>query len=160
MIEFFTPGLARPKGSSRMIRTPHGHRVVEGSKYEKPWRAVVTSKATEAMNGAPPLEGPVIVEMAFLFPRPKAHYTSKGLRPNAPEYHTSKPDASKLVRSVEDAMNAIVFKDDSAIAVVLATKRYTEGTPGVRVRVAALDGEQVTVSSATTRTPPQLRLVE
>lgn len=142
MIGFFAPGVARPKGSKRLVRTRGGRTLLlEDSVREKPWRQVVTLMAMDAMKGAPPMEGPIVLRLAFTFPRPKAHYTTKGLRSNAPTHHIGKPDASKLARSVEDALNGVAFKDDSAIALLVVTKRYTETTPGVRVEIERLQVE-------------------
>jgi crossover junction endodeoxyribonuclease RusA len=140
VIEFFAPGVARPKGSKRLVRTRGGRTLLlEDSKREAPWRQVCTMVGLESMKGAPPFEGAVDVEMVFFFPRPKSHFTKKGLRPDAPTHHIARPDVSKLVRSVEDALNGVVFKDDSAIARLVTVKLYTEGTPGVHVRVRPLN---------------------
>lgn len=137
---FRAPGIPRPKGSKRMVRTKGGKTVMlEMSGYEKGWRSVVTAAAIEAMAGQFPLSGALFAEFVFEFQRPKKHYTSKGrLRDDAPVYHTGRPDASKLVRSVEDALNGVAIHDDSLLAHITATKLYTEGVPGVRIRIEPL----------------------
>lgn len=49
--------------------------------------------------------------------------------------HTVKPDLDNLMKTVLDAMNGIVWKDDSAIVRVIACKQYTEGDPFTLVEV-------------------------
>ena len=43
-----------------------------------------------------------------------------------PDSHIKKPDLSNLIKSVEDAMNGIVYKDDSQIKNIVASKQYGE----------------------------------
>jgi Holliday junction resolvase RusA-like endonuclease len=50
--------------------------------------------------------------------------------------HTSKPDASNILKLVEDAMNGVVFVDDAQVTRALVEKRY--GEPGVSVAVEVL----------------------
>ena len=71
-------------------------------------------------------------------PRPKGHYrTGKNaliLRKNAPEHPTTKPDATKLLRSTEDALTGILWKDDAQIWCQNVTKTYGE-CPGAQIQV-------------------------
>lgn len=156
IITFFAPGIPRPKGSKRMVRLRNGRTVlIEDSKAEGPWRTSVSGAAHAAMHqGRERFEArPLGLLLEFIFPRPKSHFTSKGLRPTAPRFHTGKPDCSKLVRSVEDALNGIVWDDDSRVAVLIASKVYaSEGeSPGVHVRVNLAAKEE--------RAQPQLTLL-
>ena len=74
-------------------------------------------------------------------PRPASHYgTKKGeryLKPNAPRFHTSKPDATKLLRCVEDALNGVLVKDDARIAEQSVRKVYGD-RPGAYILVERL----------------------
>lgn len=85
------------------------------------------------------MEGPICADMVFWEQRPKSHYRKNGaLKPDAPSVPTKAPDLDKLVRSVGDALNGIVWRDDSQVATLVATKRYTvpeQPCIGVRVRV-------------------------
>ena len=47
---------------------------------------------------------------------------------------TKKPDASNILKSIEDAMNGVVFNDDSQIVNIHVTKVYAT-EPGVDVCV-------------------------
>jgi Holliday junction resolvase RusA-like endonuclease len=144
MVEFFVAGTARPKGSKRMVRTSGGRTIlIEMSGPEKSWRELVGQCGLEAMRGRSRfVDHPLTVVMVFGFARPKSHYTSKGLRANAPAWHVARPDVSKLVRSAEDALSGIVFDDDSRIAHLLVSKRYcTADEPtGVAIFVDAIAG--------------------
>ena len=123
MITFTVEGIARPQGSKRHV----GHGImVESSKHVASWRNWVRMKAVQAMVGHDVMQGPVQVFINFAFDRPKSHSTKKGLRPTAPTYHTSKPDADKLLRAVLDALTGVCFRDDSQVAWVNMQKIYTE----------------------------------
>jgi Holliday junction resolvase RusA-like endonuclease len=52
-----------------------------------------------------------------------------------------KPDASKLLRALEDPMSGIVYTDDARIATVLVAKEYARDCdPGAFVTISLLDG--------------------
>jgi Holliday junction resolvase RusA-like endonuclease len=77
-------------------------------------------------------------------PRPKGHFgTGKKtgiLKATAPYFHTSKPDATKLTRSTEDACKGILWPDDSAVSQQAITKAYEDGRgPGVLIEVETLE---------------------
>jgi len=65
------------------------------------------------------IEGEIMLCTYFQFARPKSHYrTGKyagELKDSAPKYHTQKPDVTKLVRGVEDALSKIIYRDDCII---------------------------------------------
>ena len=71
-----------------------------------------------------PLEVPLFIASCFYFPRPKSHYNKKGLKPDAPFYHTSRPDIDNLEKMIYDALNGIFFKDDSLICRTACHKLY------------------------------------
>lgn len=129
-IEFFVAGLPRPGGSKRAFYVAKLGRAVitEDCKTSKDWRAAVAQAAHEAMAGRPLLTGPLRLTIRFRFPRPKGHYrTGKKaaeLRDSAPRYHVTKPDTTKLVRSTEDALKGIIWRDDSQVARQTASKAY------------------------------------
>lgn len=74
-----------------------------------------------------PRSGPIRLFVAFHIRRPKAHYTTKGaVKPSAPAHPTIKPDLTKLLRAVEDALTGVVWRDDSQIICQAASKDYAE----------------------------------
>ena len=99
--------------------------MVESCKQVKPWRYAVTQAAVNI--GAVPLSGPIWFTAEFIFPRPKAHFRANGqLKPSVPQYHSVKPDVSKLLRSTEDALTGVAYDDDARIAISTVHKRYAQ----------------------------------
>lgn len=136
-IAFFIPG--NPKALKR-------HRTVRVGKQKNFVRQYDPSESDKkdflvmALNNRPskPIEGPIYMELKFVFSRPKSHYRtgqySEYLKVNAPDYHTVKPDTSNLVKFVEDALNGVFWKDDSQICISHETKTYGE-QPGIHVHI-------------------------
>lgn len=119
--------------------------MVESSKGLKPWRAAIAACAPRLPAL---LDGPLDVQLQFCFPRPKKHYrTGKSahlLRPDAPRWHTSKPDADKLERAVLDSLTAVIYRDDAQVALLHAAKVWCTGDemPGVVVTVREIDSQE------------------
>jgi crossover junction endodeoxyribonuclease RusA len=71
-----------------------------------------------------------MLKVTFSMPRPASHFGAHGLRPRAPRWPSKKPDLSKLVRAIEDALTGVVYDDDARIVMHDITKRYAEpGSP-------------------------------
>lgn len=136
-ITFRVEGMApAPQGSKRHV----GRGVmIESCKNVKPWRLMVTEAAIA--SGAPMIRGPVSLSVVFLFRRPKGHYGAKGLRPSAPEWHSVKPDLSKVLRSTEDSLTGVLIEDDARIVSVAMEKRYCNPSehPGAIITIIPLD---------------------
>jgi crossover junction endodeoxyribonuclease RusA len=118
--------------------------MVESSKKLRPWRALVSAEAQHAIQGRPPLQGPLAVDLYFRFARPKRHYRTgrhaHELRADAPVFHSIAPDADKLCRSIFDSLtDAGVIRDDGQIALVRCRKAYCSTAP------SSLPGVDVTV---------------
>jgi len=142
MITFFVAGVPVPKGSAKAFMNK-GMRfpvvVQDNAERQKPWASMIGYTAQRA--GAEMMAGPVKVEAHFFMPRLKSHYGSgkkEGvIKANAPNFHISKPDLDKLIRCIKDALTGIVWKDDSQVAEVSASKVYSN-LPGVRIWISAL----------------------
>lgn len=114
-------GTPQPKGSARGF--------VLKKKGQKP-RAIVTSanpnlRAWEdsiryaAQDVADEFfDGAVALHVAFYIQRPKS--ISEKKRP----YMTTRPDLSKCIRGVEDALTGILWKDDAQVVTITASKAY------------------------------------
>jgi Holliday junction resolvase RusA-like endonuclease len=144
VIEIVAYGVPASQGSKRHVGKGI---MIESSKATRPWRERVHFAALEAMAGAPRLEGPVALDVQFFFDRPKSHYGTgrnagalKSDAPSVPATRATK-DADKLLRACFDAMtSAGVYKDDSQVWLVVASKWWTERfarleTPGVVILV-------------------------
>jgi Holliday junction resolvase RusA-like endonuclease len=79
-----------------------------------------------------------VLEVEVVLPRPLSHRRKDGsTAPGAPRYPITKPDATKMLRAVEDAMTGIAWLDDAQIVRQVVTKRYAESDekPGAKVTV-------------------------
>ena len=139
MIDFQAFGLPAPGGSKTTGVRKNGQRFVrDSSQRAAPWKAHVARAAVEAMGERPLLEGPLLLRVTFTIDRPLRHFGARGLRPSAPPRPIVRPDLTKLLRPVEDALTGIVWHDDAQVVVQLAEKRY--GNPvGVHVVVQAYE---------------------
>jgi crossover junction endodeoxyribonuclease RusA len=131
-------GQPQPGGSKTAGRSLDGRTFVRDSnKKAAPWKERVTQVAGEMMSGRPLYSGPLLLTVVFYVPRPKGHYGTKGLLPSAPKHPTVRPDLTKLIRPLEDALTGICWRDDSQIVQQLAEKRYGEPARA-EVRIAVL----------------------
>lgn len=149
ILQMFVPGLPRPGGSktATLIRRKGGEIVMKNGrplittrdacKGNGEWKQTVAFAARQAFD-ADPVRETLHVVVTFTMPRLKGHYGSGRnagvLKPNAPRYHTVKPDATKLMRALEDALTSIVWADDAMIAVQTVVKQYGD-RPGAMVEV-------------------------
>ena len=87
--------------------------------------------------GFEPLRGALQVEFAFYRVRPSGHKVgrngpNKGWREHP--FPTSRPDLLKQARAIEDALNGVLYHDDSQIVTELLSKRWGEA-PGVTITI-------------------------
>lgn len=92
-----------------------------------------------------PFTPPIMVDILFMMPRPKAHYrTGKNadvLRPDAPIIHTAKPDRDNLDKMVLDTLQDIgYFENDSGVSVGTLLKIWANpSAAGIYVRIVELE---------------------
>ena len=128
-LAFVVPGKPAPQGSKRHV----GRGVlIESSQDVGPWRERVALAAHNAMNHQPLLTGAVVIDIAFVLPRPLS--TPKRTTPPA----VKKPDIDKLARAVLDALTHTVIADDSQVVELCAYKRLARlnESPGATIRIA------------------------
>jgi len=101
------------------------------------YKAAVQMAAQEAYRGSP-LAGPLSVSMVFVMPRPKSLIWKAKPMPRVP--HVGKPDRDNLMKSTQDALNELLWKDDSQICGGLVEKWIAAGDeqPHVEITVQAL----------------------
>lgn len=101
------------------------------AKVLRPWRALLHDQAQKAVGDAPPLEGPIRLELDFWVPRPAS----------APKRRRTFPlkkgsDIDKLERAILDSLSKVVYRDDSQVVEVRKRKDFaTTRPPGVDIRV-------------------------
>lgn len=151
IVEFVIHDRPAPAGSKKPVRYGKAPTdgsedtrrwgVVDANRKAAPWKKLVAKAAKEAMAGQPMFEKdePLRATFRFVRARPQNHYRTNGelkdwavgLMP------VGAPDALKLARGVEDAMQAVVYPNDSAICDELLTKEYGDGDR-VEIKVEAM----------------------
>jgi len=122
-ISFDVDGIPTPKGST--TRMPNGATLPAGTtesrKRMAQWREDVRHEAKTAMDGNPPIIGPIrlFAEFRLIPPRTGIRKSEIGWK-----CHTKKPDVDKLFRALADAMTGIVWVDDSQVCVSAINKSY------------------------------------
>lgn len=76
------------------------------------FKAAARIAANLAYKGAP-LTGPLTVDMTFVMPRPADKMWKKKPMPRYP--HEGKPDRDNLIKSIQDGLNGLLWRDDSQI---------------------------------------------
>lgn len=133
MIRFSVPGLPQGKGRPR-IATVRGRAMAYTPGKTVAYEGLIALAGRDAMCDAAPYDGPVALEATAVFPVPQSW--SKA-RKAAAQWHTSKPDADNIAKSLGDGLNGVAWRDDSQVASMRVLKVYGE-TPGLHVTVTAL----------------------
>jgi Holliday junction resolvase RusA-like endonuclease len=134
MVTFKVDGTPVPKGRARYARRGNFISTYTPEKT-RTYETLIKDAAIEAMGASEPLETPVSLYLYIRVPIPKS-CTKKRLEAidNGSEKPTKKPDASNILKSVEDGMNGVVYHDDSQIINIHVTKVYSS-LPGVDICV-------------------------
>ena len=131
-IQFTVFGVAQPGGSKKAFpfRKPSGHfgvTVTDANAKVHDWKKTVAWTARENYSGEL-LVGPLRLTLNFFRPRPRSHYGSgknaETVRQFAPAYPVSRPDSTKLLRAVEDALSGVLYFDDAQIIEQFVSKRW------------------------------------
>ena len=127
---------ANPVGKQRARYVKRGN-FVQAYTPEKTrtYETLIRESAKQAMGESEPLETPVSLYLYIRVPIP-ASATKKRLQAisDGTEKPIRKPDASNILKSVEDGMNSVIYKDDSQIVNIHVTKVYSS-LPGVDICV-------------------------
>ena len=127
---------ANPVGKQRARYVKRGN-FVQAYTPEKTrtYETLIRESAKQAMGESEPLETPVSLYLYIRVQIP-ASATKKRLQAisDGTEKPIRKPDASNILKSVEDGMNSVIYKDDSQIVNIHVTKVYSS-VPGVDICV-------------------------
>jgi Holliday junction resolvase RusA-like endonuclease len=128
------------KNGSVFLRDSNGKRL-------HPWREHI-AREVQAARGDTCYDGPVRVDLIFFMPRPKYHFgtgrNADRLKPNAPFFHTVKPDIDKLERAVLDSLKmGGAYTDDALVSMVTKSKVYAHPTasPGVQISIRSIEND-------------------
>jgi Holliday junction resolvase RusA-like endonuclease len=131
-VKFFVIGQPVPKSRPRVV-TKGKRRFAYTPKRVKEWENHIKEKAEKHFER--PYDGPVVVSIVFLMPRPKSRRLDYWV--------STTPDLDNLEKSVLDAMNEVAYTDDRLVVVKSSSKRYVQGEePGVRVVVTAITDQR------------------
>jgi Holliday junction resolvase RusA-like endonuclease len=149
-LHFVIHGKPQPAGSKRAFpirRKQAGGWVATGkvavtddNPRARDWKEAVASGGYYALaatvppdryNGDPSLlTGPLGLAVTFKLARPKGHFGTgrnvSKVKPSAPARPITKPDATKLLRAVEDALTGVVWRDDAQVVEQSVVKVYGE----------------------------------
>lgn len=115
------------------------------------WKSLVRDAAKASLRAAgysgatsPLITGPVRVDIAIWFPRPKSHFLKSGIRADAPLYHTSKPDRDNCEKAILDALGSDelqIWRDDAQVCDGAVTKTYAAPgqAAGARINILCLE---------------------
>ena len=126
---FFVQGTPATAGSKQPFKNRKTGKVlmVPANKRQKPWMESVKYAAMEAYHGKP-VSGPILLVCLFCLRRPKCHYgsgkNSTKLKDSSPAWPIVKPDTTKLLRAVEDALKWTIWYDDSQVCLSIPVKGY------------------------------------
>jgi Holliday junction resolvase RusA-like endonuclease len=125
IVTFKVDGTPVPKGRARYVRRGNHISTYTPDKTRN-YESLIKEAAIEAMGSSEPLETPVTLYLYIRAPIPKS-LPKKRIEAclNGSEKPIKKPDASNVLKSVEDAMNGVVYKDDSQIINLHVTKVYS-----------------------------------
>lgn len=139
LIEFSVPSIpvAQPRQRHRVIQSAGRAFASNYTPKDSPvnaFKAAVQLAAVNALGSSPPLDCPIRMDVVFVFPRP-ANVRKKDGNGRLP--HTGKPDRDNLLKSLQDSMNGIAYRDDSLIydGRVTKFKASSEEGPHVEVRI-------------------------
>lgn len=163
-LKFFVAGI--PKGQPRMrsrLQQRKGGGAMFAMLYTPgdadDWKSIVRLEAEKAWraNGYPnQWLGPLCVNLTFYFPRPQSHYRSNGLlKPDAPRWHTPKPDRDNCDKAVLDALtNLCLWSDDAQVCDGRIQKLYAGASGMTGCLIELQEAEQI--STPINHQQPQL----
>ena len=104
------------------------------------FKAAVQLAASQAYQGAP-LDEPLELKILLVFPRPEKYFWKTKPMPRLPK--VSKPDWDNLGKSICDALNGLVYRDDSLIYNAQITKVVASGNeqPHAKIQIRTFNSE-------------------
>lgn len=158
-VEFFVPGVPAPGGSKKGYYNKHTKFVTLTSACPrtKPWMETVKWWAKQAWNRQCLLERHIRFTFEFHMLRPKGHYgvgRNAGIvKASSPKFPGVRPDLTKLVRSTEDALTGIIWRNDSLVVKQDNSKIYVDKDPGVQILIEEIEDEPVSDSTEQKKLP-------
>jgi Holliday junction resolvase RusA-like endonuclease len=121
MINFTVPGEPVPQSRPRVAHTGHAYYDTRTTAY----REKVKQCAEMAQMGREGLTGALALVIDCEFSVPESWPKNKRRAALNGQWHTSRKDLDNVVKNALDAISGICFEDDKQVALLLATKHYS-----------------------------------
>ena len=131
-LSLFVPGNPVSQGRGRIVRVGKFSKIADPIESRN-WKNYVKVIASECRCD-PLWEGPLRIIIRFGFLRPKS--ISKKVI-----WRDKKPDIDNVFKACADALEGIIYRNDSQIVGVKMTKKYSD-TPGVSIQIEQIDGRK------------------
>ena len=125
-ISFTVYGVPIPKARARTVRTKNGQSVSYTPKETEAWEQSIQGQALQ-YRPEQLLDRPLILEATFYLLKPKS-------RPKYEIYPDRKPDLDNLVKCLKDALEGVIYTNDSRIVKENLQKVYGD-PPRVEVEI-------------------------
>ena len=116
VISFTVYGESIAKARARTVRLPDGQSKTYTPEKTASWEQAIRAAALGHRPGQL-LDGPLVLEATFYRLKPKS-------KPKRHLYPDSKPDLDNLCKSVTDALEGLIFTNDSRFVDQMLRKRY------------------------------------
>lgn len=146
VVKIVVMGAPQGKGRARAFAAAGGKIGHYTPDKTRTYEGRVSALAMEAMQGLPPIRGPVRLDIEAYFEPPKDWRPWKRAAAlDGSIVPTIKPDIDNIVKAISDGLNGICWVDDAQVVAGEPIKLYGE-TACVRVRIEALPlaGAQIT----------------
>ena len=135
-ISITVPGEPVAKARPRFTKNGHVYTPKKTAVYEQ----VIGLHARAAMKGHKILTGPIRLSVTAYMPIPQSwSRTQKTKAMSGALRHTKRPDLSNIIKSVEDALNGIVYADDAQIDRYGESRKAFSSIPRTEIVVEAED---------------------
>ena len=135
-VDFTVPGIVKGKDRAR-VAFRYGKAIAYTPSGTAHAEAAVKLFAARAMGRAPLLDGPLKLSV-WVRKKPPESWSEK--KKAAEKFVVGKPDCDNVLKLIADAMNRIVYHDDSRIAQIEFHRFYAGKEPEcVRIRVETLE---------------------
>ena len=125
-IEIELLGHPRGKGRPRHARLANGVTITHSDRKTAEYESNLQLAAQKAMNGRPPLDGPIAIRLEAYFPVPTSWSKKKQRAALAGELRpTVVPDAAN-VAAITDPCNGLLWRDDKQLVELTVTKTYSD----------------------------------
>jgi len=135
-ISITVPGEPVAKARPRFTKNGHVYTPKKTAVYEQ----VIGLHARAAMKGHKILTGAVRLSVTAYMPIPQSWSLKQKTKAMAGQLrHTKRPDLSNIIKSVEDALNGIVYADDAQIDRYGESRKAFSSIPRTEITVETLD---------------------